>query len=318
MKLQKLFLVSLVAAIAAVSTSSKAHAAALLQSLVSPGINTLKDQDYEVYVPAAGNHTGNFQAGDQIITFCLYTTLSNANGVFGIGTTNYGSPTGGSTVFGNFYQLTSLTVTTITSVTDVVGTAPNQVADIAATSVTSDYENAAYTPTNNAHPNGTEFNPNRLTGETAAQMIARLTSETTSGNLILTATANQFLSEDANLTLASIPATGFGEATNFGFKVTSDPGGIGYVANGVTTSAVDSDEAGGPITIGPTKTDFAGTTLSLLNTSGNNIAYPIVTATTLQWQGTPEPGSMLIWAGLALAGGVYQRRRRGVSSRTAS
>src|SRR5215469_13678375 len=315
MRLPKLFLACLVAAIAIVSTGSKAHADAMIQQLVTTGINTLKDQDWEVYIPVTpgGNPGGAFMKGDEIITFVLYTTMQNANGTMGIGSTNFGSPTGGSTVFGNFYQLTDVTVTTLNTPTDV----QNGVADISATSVASIYENAAYTPTNNSNTAGTEFNPNRLSpggvAESDTTLITRLMAEATSGNLVLTASSNQFLSEDVSSTLAGIPTLGNGETSDFGFKETSDPGHVGFKPNAVSTTATDGDEAGGSVNFGPTPTDFAGTTLSLLNqSSNNNSAFPIVTATTLQFQGvpTPEPGSMLIWAGLALAGGVYQRRRR--------
>ena len=338
MRLPKPFLTCLFAAVAMVSTGSAAHAAAMLQSLVTSGINTLTDKDFEVYIPVTpgGNPGGKFMAGDTIITYTLFTQFQNGNGqTFGIGSTNYGSPTGGSTVFGNFYQYTSVTVTTLGMPIDITGTSPNQLADIPATSVTTDYENAAYTPTNNSSIlsySGTEFNPNRLndpilgTPETDAQLRARLNTEATSGNVVITGASNQFWTMDGNLTLTSIPSTGFGVASTFGFKETSNPGGLGFVPNGITTTAQDPDfgTTGGVSQVGPTPTDFAGTTFSTLNVSHGPTqtatALPILTATTLQFAGvaTPEPSSMLIWGGLALAGGVYQRRRRASSSRAAS
>jgi len=283
-----------VLAVLAACSAAPANAAAILDSILTGGENTLKDADGEWVTPNPSLAHPALLVGDTLTE--VLNILNITNGAY--------NQTPVTTATGlAHYQLSAVDTITVTGISEVhVNGSGVLVGDISFLGTSSINETKDTSVTGNAIDFTTQSRATLLTN-----------AGPTTGTNILTLSLTAF-AEDVPLLFSSFPVSSSKAiAASFGLDVTTNPGMVPVIPLAETSlvgtgvgPAGDGDATFVPF-------DVAGTENGYTNTGANSANVTFLSNTDLAFFATPapEPATCLIWAGLGGFALLARRLRRG-------
>jgi len=259
---------------------------ALLNLAITGGLNTINDKDVERIV---GDGDNEIEVGESLEAILVLDNISNS----------LYAQEDLDNIFGPNYSLTAYSKITVLAIIPNGGAGDLNPVDglstfvfgngINATTAVRVYEDSGVGTT---HP---------AFGTSAATGIAATTDGTLILELGMTEPGDYWLASGPTI-ITSLPASGGSAQFFFGLTVQSNPGGLPIEDEGVTSALLP----------------FAGFNYDVVGfgdvfkpTTGVNADWQASSNTTVQFQVVaPEPGSMLIWAGMGLIGTCVAARRR--------
>jgi hypothetical protein len=285
------FATALLVAMGASSASASIFGSFIRQGAPgSPIVNMVEDNDAEVINKGAGNVAAEFEVGDSVSLYLQMETITSGDGFF-LGTDLTDPTAGGAT-----YRMLAKGTFTITSITPT-------------------------TPGNgDIQFNGSiDFaERNDGVGYKFTDGIAAANTVFAAATYLMTAgvgKASDFITAtNAPLSFAAIPLVTGSAFVNadFGLSLTGGGGDLGLVPNYLPGTLNGTPTGTFHTFVGSTQTKSA---LNATNVpGGGDNKFDLTTNTNLNMAATvPEPGSLAVFAGLALCGGLRTLRARRMS-----